>query len=97
MPPFSESELWASIAAQVRAVRKAAGLSQAEIAARIGTSISAISRLESARGRPTVRTLFRLARETGAVFTVGSPSAPVISDPAPAPVTPPAEDGTENP
>lgn len=81
---------WISIAAQARAARKAAGLSQAQIAERIGTSISAISRLESSRGRPTVRTLFRIACETGAVFTIG-PDAPAT--PATTAPTAPEEEG----
>jgi transcriptional regulator with XRE-family HTH domain len=90
-------DVWASIAAQARAARKAAGLSQAELAERIGTSISAISRLESSRGRPTVRTLSRIAQETGAVFSIG----PSRSEPAtpgatvdPALTAAPAEDGS---
>jgi transcriptional regulator with XRE-family HTH domain len=90
-------DVWASIAAQARAARKAAGLSQAELAERIGTSISAISRLESSRGRPTVRTLYRIAQETGAVFSIG-PSQPAATTPAPtadpAPTAAPAEDGS---
>lgn len=90
-------DVWASIAAQARAARKAAGLSQAEIAERIGTSISAISRLESSRGRPTVRTLYRIAQETGAVFSIGliqpEPAAPTPTA-APTPNAAPAEDGS---
>ena len=90
-------DVWASIAAQARAARKAAGLSQAELAERIGTSISAISRLESSRGRPTVRTLSRIAQETGAVFSIGTrqpePATPGATV-APAPTAAPAEDGS---
>ena len=91
-------DVWASIAAQARAARKAAGLSQAELAERIGTSISAISRLESSRGRPTVRTLYRIAQETGAVFSIGlSQPEPATPTPtaAPTPNAAPAEDGSE--
>lgn len=40
-------------------------LSQAEIASRMGTTESAVSRLESGRVKPSTRTLERYARATG--------------------------------
>ncbi len=48
------------IAARVRA-----GLSQTELAERMGTSQSTIARLESGRTLPSMRTLARYARATG--------------------------------
>lgn len=45
--------------------RAAAGLSQAELASRMGTTQSAIARLESGRVWPSTRTLRRLAEATG--------------------------------
>ncbi len=55
----------ALIAALIRA-RARAGLSQAEIARRMGTTQSAIARLESGRVTPSLHTLRRYAEATGA-------------------------------
>jgi ribosome-binding protein aMBF1 (putative translation factor) len=46
-------------------IRARADLSQAEIAKRMGTSQSAIARLESGRSRPSTRTLRKFAEATG--------------------------------
>jgi len=45
--------------------RARAYLSQAEVASRMGTTESAVSRLESGRVKPSTRTLERYARATG--------------------------------
>ena len=45
--------------------RTRAKLSQAEVAGRMGTTESAISRLESGRTKPSTRTLERFAHATG--------------------------------
>jgi transcriptional regulator with XRE-family HTH domain len=45
--------------------RMAAGLTQAELALRMGTTQSVIARLEAGRVQPTTATLQRLARATG--------------------------------
>lgn len=45
--------------------RTRAALTQAEVAARMGTTESTISRLESGRVKPSTRTLERYARATG--------------------------------
>jgi transcriptional regulator with XRE-family HTH domain len=45
--------------------RTMAGLTQAELALRMGTTQSVIARLESGRVQPTTATLQRLARATG--------------------------------
>lgn len=47
------------------AARTHAKLSQAEVATRMGTTESAISRLESGRTKPSTRTLERYAQATG--------------------------------
>jgi ribosome-binding protein aMBF1 (putative translation factor) len=52
----------------IRALMKARArsrLSQAEIASRMGTTESAVSRLESGRVKPSTRTLEKYARATG--------------------------------
>jgi ribosome-binding protein aMBF1 (putative translation factor) len=47
------------------AARSHAKLTQAELASRMGTTESAISRLESGRAKPSTRTLERYADATG--------------------------------
>ena len=52
---------------QVLAARKAAGLTQADVARRIGTTQSAIARLESGSGKhlPSLATLHKYANAVG--------------------------------
>ena len=45
--------------------RNRAGLTQKELARRMGTTQPVVARLESGRVRPSMRTLERLARATG--------------------------------
>jgi len=54
-----------ALASQIIGARTHANLSQAELAARMNTSQSAIARLESGRFRPSTRTLEKLAAATG--------------------------------
>jgi ribosome-binding protein aMBF1 (putative translation factor) len=54
-----------ALASQLIGARAHANLSQAELAERMGTSQSAIARLESGRFRPSTRTLEKLAAATG--------------------------------
>ena len=46
--------------------RRKAGLTQAELAARMGTSQAAVARIESGRGAPKWSTIERYARAVGA-------------------------------
>jgi ribosome-binding protein aMBF1 (putative translation factor) len=55
---------FALVDALIRA-RTRAKLSQAEVASRMGTTESAVSRLESGRVKPSTRTLERYAQATG--------------------------------
>lgn len=57
--------------------RAALGLSQEELAQRVGTSYSAISRIESGRHKTSVDTLQRLAAALGLRFVLGFESGPV--------------------
>ncbi|QIK38096.1 helix-turn-helix transcriptional regulator [Caldichromatium japonicum] len=50
--------------------RARAGLSQAELARRMGTTQSVIARLESGRTAPSLRTLQRYAESVGGRLTV---------------------------
>jgi ribosome-binding protein aMBF1 (putative translation factor) len=52
------------IATELILARRRAGLSQAELAARMGTSQSAIARLESGQTLPSTKTLLRFAEAT---------------------------------
>ena len=54
------------IARAVIRARSAAGLTQAELAERMGTSQSYVARLESGRTLPNMRTFLRVAKATGA-------------------------------
>ena len=53
------------LAAAVMDVRNRAGLTQEELARKIGTTQPVVARLESGRSRPSMRTLERLADATG--------------------------------
>lgn len=56
--------------------RSALGLSQAELAERVQTSHSAISRIESGQHKTSVQTLQRIAAALGLRFVVGFESGP---------------------
>src|SRR5216684_9411046 len=58
------------IAAELLRARFRAGLSQAELAARMGTSQSTIARLENGHTLPSTKTLLRYAEATGSKFKV---------------------------
>ena len=56
--------------------RAGLGISQQELARRVGTSHSAISRLESGRHKTSVETLQRVAEALGVRFVLGFESGP---------------------
>jgi DNA-binding XRE family transcriptional regulator len=58
------------IAAELLKARLRAGLSQVELAARMGTSQSTIARLENGHTLPSTKTLLRYAEATGSKFHV---------------------------
>ena len=64
-----------ALAAQVIEARARAGLTQAELAERMGTSQSAVARLESGRGHPSVATLEKLAEATGSKLRIALEAA----------------------
>jgi transcriptional regulator with XRE-family HTH domain len=49
----------------LRAARRRAGLTQAEVARRLGSTQSAVAQLERSDANPTIRTLRRALRATG--------------------------------
>jgi DNA-binding XRE family transcriptional regulator len=58
------------IAAELLEARLRAGLSQAELAEKMGTSQSTIARLENGHTLPSTKTLLRYAEATGSRFHV---------------------------
>jgi len=52
------------------AARRRAGLTQAQLAAALGTTQSAVARLETGQTKPTVDTLCKLASVLGIRFTI---------------------------
>ena len=53
------------LASAVMDVRNRAGLTQAQLARKMGTTQPVVARLESGRTRPSMRTLERMAEATG--------------------------------
>jgi ribosome-binding protein aMBF1 (putative translation factor) len=62
---YSEAQLAAEVGERIHAAREAAGLSQRELARRMGTSQAAIDRLESGGVGATLTTLQRVATALG--------------------------------
>jgi transcriptional regulator with XRE-family HTH domain len=71
------------IAADLRTARERAGLTQALLARRTGTSQATISAYESGRKEPSVATLDRLLAATGSRLAVVPGARPVV-EPTPA-------------
>src|ERR1035437_4629387 len=65
---------------QVAAERRRAGFTQVELANRLGTTQSALSRVEAGRVLPRLDFLDRLARELGRplVLALGTPARPAV-------------------
>ena len=68
-----------AIASAVIGLRARAGLTQEELAQRMGTTQPVIARLESGRIRPSISTLERLAKATGSRLLVSF--EPIIPTP----------------
>jgi transcriptional regulator with XRE-family HTH domain len=65
----------------IRNARRAAGLTQQQLAERLGTTQSAIAELESTRANPRVRTLQRALRACGQELSVSArPRKPSIDE-----------------
>lgn len=58
---YDDARLAYEIGRQVRELRQAQGLSQGEVAHRMGTTQSVVARLEAGGTKPTLRTLERVA------------------------------------
>ena len=55
-----------SIGRDLRRLRRKAGLTQAEVAARAKIRVETLSRLENGHGNPTVKTVHKILRAVGA-------------------------------
>jgi transcriptional regulator with XRE-family HTH domain len=65
----------------VKQARLAAGLSQAELASRMGTTQSAVARLESAGANPRLETIQRAVRAAGQTLEVTMrPARPEVDE-----------------
>src|SRR6202030_20524 len=60
-------------------VRNRAGLTQAALARKMGTTQPVVARLESGRGRPSMRTLDRLAKATGSRLIISFAAMRLVS------------------
>ena len=67
---YEESHAQVELARQLIEARTKSGLSQEEIASRMGTSQSAIARLESGNSLPSMRTLSRYAKATNCELSI---------------------------
>ena len=68
---YAQADQEYALVAQLIRARMAAKLTQAEVAKRLGTTQSAIARLEGGRVSPSVATLQRYAEASGAQLTIG--------------------------
>lgn len=68
---YDDEERVAAFRAFVYRLRNDAGLTQAQLAERMGTTQSAIARMEGGGVRPTLETLEKLARAIGSDLIVG--------------------------
>lgn len=65
----------------IRRTRRSAGLTQAELAGRAGTTQAAVARAERAGANPTVRTLDRLMAAAGReLVLLASPAPPPVDE-----------------
>lgn len=62
---YADLELEFEIALQLVNARKKSGLTQKEIAERMGTTQSVVARLESGKAVPNIKTLEKYAQATG--------------------------------
>ena len=67
---YEHARVGYEIGRQVRALREGDGVSQSELARRIGTTQSVIARLEAGRTRPSLTTLERVATALSATVRI---------------------------
>jgi predicted transcriptional regulator len=67
---YEASAVAFEVARELIAARIRVGLSQTEVAERMGTTQSAVARMESGRQKPSTRSLERYARATGSMLKI---------------------------
>lgn len=67
---FQESDHEFTIAREILAARRAAGMSQESLAAAIGTSQSRVSKWERGEEMPRIEALYKIAQATGTIAEV---------------------------
>jgi HTH-type transcriptional regulator/antitoxin HipB len=67
---YGEARLAADVGERIRAARETAGLSQRDLAARMGTSQAAVARLEAGGVGATLTTLHRVAAALGLELSI---------------------------
>lgn len=70
---YAAADLAGELAELVYALRTRAGLTQTELARRLGTTQSSVARIESGGSLPTLDMLARLARATGTPLRIAAP------------------------
>jgi HTH-type transcriptional regulator / antitoxin HipB len=72
---YQRTQRAAELGERIRALREASGISQAELARRIGSTQPSIARLEAGRVSPTLETLERVAAALDAELVVALEAA----------------------
>lgn len=67
---YEQARLSYELGRQVRELRESVGISQRELAARMGTTQSVIARLEAGGSKPSLSTLERVAEAVGKTVEV---------------------------
>ena len=67
---YAEASLAADVGERIRAAREAGGLSQRDLATRMGTSQAAVARLEAGGVGATLTTLHRVAASLGLELSI---------------------------
>lgn len=82
MPRTSSSDIASAVVGRaVRQARLDVGLTQAQVARRLGTSATYVSVLETGRTNPTVGQLFAVALALGVEFDVRFTALPPLAEP----------------
>ena len=74
-----ENRLMVTIAVKLRRLRRALGLTQAEVAEKCGIKQAMVSKMESGDYNPSIGSLFRYVAKMGGEFNIAITTQPVVS------------------